>query len=356
VAVATEALLAETLAALGPSDADAAAAAKAKLDAKTKPRGSLGRLEGVACRVAAIRGTAELAPLRAAILVAAADHGVAAEGVSAYPPEVTRQMLLNFAAGGAAINVLADRAGAELTVVDAGVIEAVADERIKQLRVAPGTMNAAQGQAMTRAQALQAIDGGVRLARELAAAGVGIVALGDMGIANTTAASAICAALLPAPPLAVCGRGTGLDDAGVARKVEVVERMLAVNQPDPQDPIAVLAAVGGLEIACLTGVVVGAAANRLLLVLDGFITGAAALAAARLAPLCVEYMIAAHRSPEPGHALVLDALGLEPLLDLGLRLGEGSGAALALPLVQSALAIVAEMATFATAGVTDAGR
>jgi nicotinate-nucleotide--dimethylbenzimidazole phosphoribosyltransferase len=209
---------------------------------------------------------------------------------------------------------------------------------------------------MTRAQALQAMTNGIRFADELAEAGFGIVALGDMGIANTTAASAICASLLPAPPRAVCGRGTGLDDDGVARKVAVVERMLAVNKPDPGDPVSVLAAVGGFEIAFLAGLALGAAARSLVVVLDGFITGAAGLIAARLAPASVQRMIASHRSPEPGHSLVLEALELQPLLDLGLRLGEGSGAALALPLIQSALAIVADMATFAEAGVTDAGR
>jgi len=357
MAVAREdALLAETVAAIAPLAEEAAAAAQAALDAKTKPRGSLGRLEQLACRVAAIRGTAALAPLKATVVVAAADHGVAAEGVSAYPSEVTRQMLLNFASGGAAINVLAARAGAELVVVDAGVQEPVANPQVRQLRVAAGTANATHGPAMTREQALEASTAGIGLARELAAASIGLLALGDMGIANTTAASAVCACLLPAPPQAVCGRGTGLDDAGVRHKVEVVERMLALNRPDPDDAVAVLAAVGGLEIAFLTGLALGATAAGLVVVLDGFITGAAALAAARLAPLSMPRMIASHRSPEPGHRLVLEALGLQPLLDLGLRLGEGSGAALALPVIQSALAIVSEMATFAGAGVTDAGR
>jgi len=356
MAVAADALLAETVAAIGPADKRAAAGAAAALDAKTKPRGSLGRLEELACRVAAIRGSGALAPLQAAVVVAAADHGVVAEGVSAYPSEVTRQMLLNFAAGGAAINVLAGRAGAKLVVVDAGVREPLAEPQVRQLRVAAGTRNAARGAAMTRQQALAAIDGGIGLARGLAEIGVGVVALGDMGIGNTTAASAICAVLLPAAPEAVCGPGTGLDQAGIARKAAVVERMLAVNQPSLHDPVAVLAAVGGFEIGFLVGVALGAAAAGLVVVLDGFITGAAALVAARLAPLSVGRMIAAHRSPEPGHSLLLDALGLEPLLDLGLRLGEGSGAALALPLIQSALAIVADMSTFAEAGVTDAGR
>jgi nicotinate-nucleotide--dimethylbenzimidazole phosphoribosyltransferase len=355
MAVASDALLVATAAAIDPLDEQAARSAQAALDAKTKPRGSLGRLEELACRVAAVRGTAELSPLKAAVVVVAADHGVAAEGVSAYPSEVTRQMLLNFAAGGAAINVLAERAGAELVVVDAGVREAVADPQIYGLRVAPGTQNAARGPAMSREQALEAIDGGIGYARSLAEGGVALVALGDMGIANTTAASAICACLLPSPPEVVCGRGTGLDDAGVRHKVEVVRRMLAVNEPDPHDPVGVLAAVGGLEIAFLAGFTLGAAAAGLVVVLDGFITGAAALAAARLAPASAARVIASHQSPEPGHALVLDALGLAPLFDLGLRLGEGSGAALALPLIQSALAIVADMATFSEAGVTDAG-
>lgn len=356
MADATDATLAATMRQIEPLDERAAAAMQATLDAKTKPRGSLGQLEELACRIAAIRATTDLAPLKPVVVVAAADHGVAAEHISAYPSEVTRQMLLNFARGGAAINILAARAGAELVIVDAGVREPVDDQRIVQLRIAPGTANAARGPAMTDEQTAAAISAGAALASALATSGFGLVALGDMGIGNTTAASAVCAALLPAPPAAVCGRGTGLDDAGVARKIAVVERMLAVNQPDRNNPLAVLAAVGGLEIAYLTGLALGAAARRLVVVLDGFITAAAALVAVRQQPLSADYMIAAHRSPEPGHTLALEALGLEPLLDLGLRLGEGSGAALALPLIQSALTIASEMATFAVAGVTDAGR
>jgi nicotinate-nucleotide--dimethylbenzimidazole phosphoribosyltransferase len=355
VAAKVEASLAVTMQQIEPLDERAAAAMQATLDAKTKPRGSLGQLEELVCHIAAIRATTELAPLKPVVVVAAADHGVAAEGISAYPSEVTRQMLLNFARGGAAINILAARAGAELVIVDAGVCEPVVDKRIVQLRIAPGTANAACGPAMTDAQTAAAISAGADLASALAESGFGLVALGDMGIGNTTAASAVCAALLPAPAAAVCGRGTGLDDAGVVRKIAVVERMLGVNQPDCNDPLAVLAAVGGLEIAYLTGLTLGAAARRLVVLLDGFITAAAALAAVRQQPLSADYLLAAHRSPEPGHTLVLEALGLKPLLELGLRLGEASGAALALPLIQSALAIAAEMATFAAAGVTDAG-
>jgi nicotinate-nucleotide--dimethylbenzimidazole phosphoribosyltransferase len=335
-------LLTATLARIEPADPTAALGAQAALDEKTKPRGSLGRLEELACRIAGIRRTAIPGTLRKAVVVAAADHGVAREGVSAYPQEVTRQMLANFAADGAAVCVLARLAGASLRVVDAGV-------------GAP-TASIAAGPAMSRADAIHWVARGIELADELAADDVGVVGLGEMGIGNTTPAAALAAALLPAEPLFVCGRGTGLDDDGLAHKVEVVRRALAVNRIADADPLGVLAALGGFEIAFLSGLTLGAAANRIVVLLDGFITAAAALVAARLAPPAVEAMVAAHLSPEPGHRLVLDVLGLEPLLDLGLRLGEGSGAALALPLVDSSLAILAEMATFESAGVTDAGR
>jgi nicotinate-nucleotide--dimethylbenzimidazole phosphoribosyltransferase len=332
------------------------AQALAELDRKTKPRGSLGRLEALAARIAAIRRTASPDPLHAAIVVAAADHGVAAEGVSAYPQEVTRQMLANFASDGAAISVLARAVDARLVVVDAGVVEPFEHPAIRDVRLGTGTANAASGPAMSREQALDAIHRGEALARELTADGITAVALGDMGIANTTSATALCCALLDRDPSAMCGPGTGLDAAGVARKTSVVERMLAANRSDLVEPIGVLAAVGGFEIAVLTGVALGSAAHGAVVVLDGFITGAAALVAARLAPEVGGYFVASHRSPEPGHAAVLDALELQPLLDLGLRLGEGSGAALALPLVRAARDILVEMATFDEAGVTDTGR
>jgi nicotinate-nucleotide--dimethylbenzimidazole phosphoribosyltransferase len=339
-----------------PADEDARAAALEELDRKTKPRGSLGRLEALGARIAAIRGSARPEELRAAIVVAAADHGVAAEGVSAYPQEVTRQMLANFASGGAAISVLAPAAGAELVVVDAGVVEPYPHPAIRDLRLGPGTANAARGPAMTRETAAEAIDRGRALARELAGNGVTAIALGDMGIGNTTPSSAICCALLGRAPAGMCGAGTGLDADGIARKAAVVTRMLEANAPDPDDPLGVLAAVGGFEIGLLAGVALGAAEGRAVVVLDGFVTGAAALVAARLEPELTGYLVASHRSPEPGHAPVLEALGLDPLLDLGLRLGEGSGAALALPLVAAARAILMEMATFEGAGVTDTGR
>jgi nicotinate-nucleotide--dimethylbenzimidazole phosphoribosyltransferase len=320
-----------------PADEAARLAALRAFDLKTKPRGSLGRLEELAARVAALRGSSALEP---AIVVAAADHGVAVEGVSAYPQEVTAQMLANFERGGAAVNILARVAGARLVVVDVGV--------------GNPTANIALGPAMERADAIAQVEAGAALAAELAGSGVGLVAIGEMGIGNTTSASALCAALLPAEPRAVCGRGTGLDDAGLERKIAVVQSALAVNAR--RDALGALAALGGFEIAYLVGVTLGCAAERVPVVLDGFITGAVALVAARLAPAAVDAMIASHRSPEPGHARVLEALGLEPLFDLGLRLGEGSGAALALPMVRSAVALLEEMASFAEAGVTDAGR
>jgi nicotinate-nucleotide--dimethylbenzimidazole phosphoribosyltransferase len=330
-------------------------ATQAALDAKTKPRGSLGRLEELAVHIAAIRGTPAPGRLRAAVVIAAADHGVAARGVSAYPQEVTAQMLANFAAGGAAICVLARLAGAELHVFDLGVVGAPVPG-VRDLRIAPGTRDLSEGPAMTREQTERCLAAGAAVATDLAGEGIGIVALGEMGIGNTTSASALAAAFLDAEPEEVCGTGTGLDAAGLERKVAAVRYGLAVNAVDESDPVATLAALGGFEIAFLAGIALGAAEHGLVVLLDGFITGAAALAAERIRPGARASMAAAHRSPEPGHALVLEALGLDPLLDLGLRLGEGSGAALALPLLDAALAILDEMATFDSAGVTDAGR
>jgi nicotinate-nucleotide--dimethylbenzimidazole phosphoribosyltransferase len=349
-------LLRRTIDAIVPPDAAVAAAVRRALDAKTKPRGSLGRLEELAARVAAARGTASPGRLRPAVVVAAADHGVAVQGVSAYPQEVTRQMLATFAAGGAAISVLAREAGARLVVIDAGVVEPLDDERIRHVRIRGGTADFTAGPAMSGDEAAAALEAGIALADELAAEGFTLVALGDMGIGNTTSAAALTAALLGADPEDVCGRGAGLDEAGLHHKISVVRLALERHQPDPADPLGVLAALGGLEIALIAGVALGAGAAEVPVVLDGFITTAAALVATRIAPELQGRLIASHRSPEPGHALALEALGLEPLLDLGLRLGEGSGAALALPLVQSALAVLADMATFEQAGVTDAGR
>jgi nicotinate-nucleotide--dimethylbenzimidazole phosphoribosyltransferase len=348
-------LIERTIKSIPAPDGAAANAARAALDAKTKPRGSLGRLEHLACQVAAIRGTAAPGRLAPAVVVCAADHGIAAEGVSAFPQEVTAQMLRTFAGGGAAVCVLARQAGARLVVADLGVREPLADSAILDRRVRAGTTNATEGAAMTLPEAERAIAVGIELAHELVAEGISLIALGEMGIGNTTAASALTAALLRVNPAGVCGPGTGLDDDGVERKVATVWRMLGATSVSPRDPIGALAGVGGLEIAALVGMVLGCAAQRTPVLLDGFITGAAALAAVCLEQRCTGALIAAHRSPEPGHRLILRALDLEPLLELEMRLGEGSGAALALPLVAAAMAVLSEMATFESAAVTDAG-
>lgn len=361
----------EIAGAVPPLDAASMAAASAHLDRLTKPPGSLGRLEDLAVQLAGIRGRLVTALDDPAVVVFAADHGVTAQGVSAYPAEVTAQMVANFAAGGAAINVLARAAGARLVVVDIGVagdatpvaeptgVGGVAGgtegpgARLVRSRVAPGTRDMTIGAAISRGEALAAIDIGRRVVEDLVADGLGVLAVGEMGIGNTTAASAIVAALTGRPPAQVTGRGTGVDDPGLDRKVRAIETALAAHRPDPADPLGVLAAVGGLEIAGLVGAILGAAAARVPVVLDGFITGAAGLVAAVLAPNLAGRLIASHRSVEPGHAVVLDRLGLEPLLDLRLRLGEGSGAALAIPLIVSAARICGEMATFDSAGVSN---
>lgn len=347
-------LIDRTAARIAGLDSDAAQAARRMLDGKAKPRGSLGRLEDLACRLAGIRATARIEPLEPAVVVCAADHGIAAEEVSAYPQEVTEQMLRNFAGGGAAVCVLARQTGARLVVVDLGVRRRVRHPAIVDRRVRDGTANAAHGPAMTVPEMRRAVASGIELAQELVGDGVGIVALGEMGIANTTAASALTAALLRADPDGLCGRGTGLDDAGVARKRAAVWRALEANCVSPRDPLGAVAGVGGLEIAALAGLVLGCAAARTPVVMDGFITAAAALAAVCVDRRCADTLIASHLSPEPAHRLILRALDREPLLDLGMRLGEGSGAALALPLVAAAVAVLSEMASFEEAGVTDA--
>ena len=352
----TSTLLEETIGAIRPGDGRAGAETRRALDAKTKPRGSLGALEDLACRIGAIRGGVPDAPPTPAIVVAAADHGVAAEGISAYPSEVTAQMLSNFTGGGAAISVLAREAGARLVVVDAGVDGApAAPDGVRRLALGGASANIATGPAMSPDRAVAAIESGIALVDELVGGGIDVIAIGEMGIGNTTSAAAVCAALLGVPAAAVCGRGTGVDDSGLARKVDAVARALAVNRVGASGPIAALAALGGPEIAVLTGAILGCAKRRVPVVLDGAVVGASALVASRIAPACVDAMIAGTRSPEPAHTLVLLELGLSPLLDLGLRLGEGSGAALALLLVRAAIALLLQMATFEDTGVTDAG-
>ena len=330
-------------------DSRAAEAAQARLDTLTKPKGSLGRLEDLAVRLAGIQGTALPALDRKTVVVVAADHGVAARGVSAYPPEVTTQMVRNFLAGGAAICVLARAAGASLLVVDAGIREALSDPRLVDCRVGPGTADFSREPAMSRHDAEVALSQGIALSETLDA---DVVACGEMGIGNSSAAAAVIAALLGLPAAKVAGPGTGLDAAGVARKAVVIDEALALHRPDARDPVDLLAKVGGFEIGVLAGLMLGTAAHRRAVVIDGLISASAAMLAVRLDARVLAFMFAGHLSPEPGHALALGDLGLEPLLDLRMRLGEGTGACLALPLMDAACRLLSEMATFAQAGVS----
>jgi nicotinate-nucleotide--dimethylbenzimidazole phosphoribosyltransferase len=346
-------VLSSLLSSIVAPPAELAAAAQRHLDSLTKPPGSLGRLEELALGLAVLRGGAPDVD-RPVIFTFAADHGVVAEGVSAYPQVVTAQMVENFLRGGAAVNVLARQAGARVVVADFGVANPIGHSpELRSCPIAPGTANMAAGPAMTRAQAERAIEQGARLALEAIDAGADLLGTGEMGIGNTTAASAITAALTGAPPERVTGRGTGVDDAALARKVHVVARALEVNAPDPRDGLDVLAKVGGFEIAGLVGVILAGASRRVPVALDGFISGAAGLVAVTLAPAARGALFASHRSAEPGHAAVLAYLGLEPYLDLGMRLGEGTGAALFVHLARAAARIWSEMATFKSAGVTD---
>ena len=329
--------------------------AEARQAQLTKPPGSLGRLEEIACRIAAMQDEPVPAYERKAIVVAAADHGVTAEGVSAYPSEVTAQMVLNFLGGGAAINALARQAGAEVIVVDAGVASDLPEsDGLRLEALARGTANMAAGPAMPREHAERIVEAGARLGESLGEHGRALVGFGEMGIGNTTAASAITAVMTRKAPSEVTGRGTGVDDTGLRHKVSVVERAIAINKADASDGLDVLADVGGYEIGFLAGVMIGVASKRGTLVLDGFISTSAALIASSLSPEICEYMLAGHRSVEPGHVHALSQLGLEPLLDLGMRLGEGTGAALAMQVIESALAAHREMATFGEAGVRGA--
>jgi nicotinate-nucleotide--dimethylbenzimidazole phosphoribosyltransferase len=331
-----------------------AATASARQAVLTKPPGSLGRLESLSVQLAGITGKLRPSMARKAVIVMAADHGVSAEAVSAYPAAVTPQMVLNFVRGGAAINVLARQADARVVVVDIGVDADLSGEAgLRHCKIARGTQNMAQGPAMTRSQAEAAILVGLDVIEAELALGLDLVATGDMGIGNTTPSAAIVAVITGAPVAEVTGRGTGVDDAGWARKVGVIERALAINQPNPADALDVLAKVGGLEIAGLAGVMLGAAAQRVPVLVDGFISGAAALIAVGLDPAVKPYLIAAHQSVEIGHRRALEHLGLHPLLNLDLRLGEGTGAALAFHIVEAAARLLDEMATFDEAGVSN---
>ena len=336
-----------------PLDKRAMAKARSRQDTLTKPRGSLGRLEELSIKLAGIQGKLIPQIKHKAIIVMAGDHGVVAEGVSAYPQEVTAQMIYNLISGGAGINVLAHQIGARVVVVDMGVAaELKPHPRLIAKKIAPGTQNMCLHPAMTREQAVTAIESGIEVMGTEVAKGLDIVGTGDMGIGNTTASSAICAVMTGKPVAEVVGKGTGIDARQLKHKADVVSRALAMNHPDQSQPLDVLAKVGGFEIGGLVGVMLAGAAYRIPVVIDGFISGAAALIATALAPGLRDFLIAAHVSAEPGHKVLLRHLGLKPLLNLGMRLGEGTGAALGISLVEAAARILAEMSTFTEAGVS----
>ncbi|MDD5093051.1 MAG: nicotinate-nucleotide--dimethylbenzimidazole phosphoribosyltransferase [Dehalococcoidia bacterium] len=347
--------LEQTVRSIKPLDRSSIDAARMRQDQLTKPQGSLGKLEELSIRLAGITANPRPKIQRKAIIVMAADHGVAAAGVSLYPQEVTRQMVLNFVNGGAAINVLARHMGARVVVVDMGVIGGFEpNPKLICEMIDFGTRDMTKGPAMSRRQALDAIEAGIRVVESEIARGLDIVGTGDMGIGNTTASSAICACMTGMPVERVTGRGTGLGDDQLAQKIKMIEKALQINRPNPQDALDVLAKVGGFEIGGLAGVMLGAAANRVPVVIDGFISGAAALIAAGLAPVTKDYFIAAHLSVESGHRVLLDHMGLKPVLDFDMRLGEGTGAALAMNIVEASARILDEMATFDEAGVSEA--
>ncbi|MCM3625851.1 nicotinate-nucleotide--dimethylbenzimidazole phosphoribosyltransferase [Paenibacillus glycanilyticus] len=337
---------------IAPFHEQAALDAKAHSDQLTKPTGSLGKLEDIAFRIAGITGSLWPDLSRKAVVVMAGDHGVCEEGVSAYPQEVTPQMVLNFLSGGAAVNVLARQAGTDVYCVDIGVNADIEHPDLLSRKIVRGTANMAKQPAMSGEEALRALLAGVRVAEELAERGYRLFATGEMGIGNTTPSAAITTVLTGLSPELSVGRGTGINDEGWRHKIEVVKRAIEVNQPDASDPMDVLAKVGGAEIAGLAGFIIGAAAHGCPVVIDGFISSVAALVAVRLAEQAKPYLFASHLSQEQGHAVVLESMGLSPMVQLDMRLGEGTGAVLCFHFVDAALKLMQEMATFASAGVS----
>ncbi len=339
---------------IGPLDKEAMKQARERQDFLTKPKGSLGVLEDVSIRVAGITGNPMPEIVDKVIITMAGDHGTAKRGVSAFPQEVTAQMVYNFIRGGAGINVLARHAGARVVVVDMGVAaDLEPGPALVNKKVNHGTKDMTEGPAMTREEAVRSITAGIEVVEEEMEKGADIIGTGDMGIGNTTPSSAITAVFTGRDVRAVTGRGTGVDDAALENKIAVIEESLKVNRPERSDPIDVLAKVGGFEIGGLAGVILAGAKNRVPVVIDGFISGAAALIATGLAPQSKDYLIAAHRSVESGHTIMLEHIGLTPLMDLNMRLGEGTGAALGISITEAAVKILREMATFADAGVSE---
>ena len=336
-------------------DEAAIEAATARQNSLTKPRGSLGRLEEVAIQLAGIQATERPNVDGKWIVVAAADHGVTAQGVSAFPAEVTPQMVANFLGGGAAINVLSKNVGAEVMIIDCGVAGEVpgpTDGLINRSQ-GRGTADLTAGPAMSLEQADRAIESGIEVAGDLAQIGAQLVAPGEMGIGNSTSAAAITAVMTGSDVATVAGRGTGIDHEGLGRKIDAITRGLVKNQPSSEDPWGVLSAVGGFEIGFIAGLMLGAASHRIAIVLDGYIATSAALLAAQIDTAVTGYMIAGHRSVEPGHAIALEHLGLQALLELDMRLGEASGAALAMSVIDAAVNLHNGMATFAEASVSN---
>jgi len=349
-------LLEKTIAAIEPVDQKSRELATERIGQLTMPYWALGRLLDLAVDLAGMTRTIQPTVARKAVVTMAADHGVVEEGVSHSPKEVTIQMVYNFVAGGAGINVLAKQAGAEVIVVDVGVdgdlSPLVKAGKIVDKKIALGTANFSKGPAMTLEQARRSIEVGIEVANELGSR-IDLFGTGEMGIANTTPSSAIIATLTGESLDALVGCGCGINEEQRLHKVKVIEQGLALNQPDPNDGLDILAKVGGLEIGAIAGLILGAAAQKKPVLVDGFISTAGALIAQSLAPLATEYMLASHRSVEPGHQAMQAKLGKEPLLDLNLRLGEGTGAAVAMNLLEAGAALINEMATFEEAAVTN---
>jgi len=346
--------LQETIAKIKKPDLGLMKQVQARLDSLTKPRGSLGRLEELAKQIVSI--TANLSPRieKKAIIIMTADHGVVEESISAYPREVTPQMVYNFLNGGAAINVLARHIGAEVLIVDVGVAVDFQEHQSLMLeKIDYGTKNMVKGPAMTDEQAVKSLEVGIEAAEKLIKKGYDIIATGDMGIGNTTASSAIAAVICRTDVESVTGYGTGIDDRCLENKINVIKKAISVNKPDAADGIDVLSKVGGFEIGGIAGIILGCASGRTPVVIDGFISGAGALIAAAISPDSTNYMIASHCSSEKGHRIVLDRLGLKPLFDFDMRLGEGTGAAIGISIIEASVKILNEMATFSQAGVSE---
>lgn len=344
----------ETLNKINKIDSFLAEKIQKRLDNLTKPQRSLGRLEEFANKVGQITGKENPRIKDKVLFVMAGDHGVVDEGVSAYPQEVTSQMIYNFIKGGAAINVLAGHVGARVVIIDMGVAcRLVSHPEILARKINYGTKNLSKGPAMTKEEAIQSIESGIEIFEEESGKGLDMAGTGDMGIGNTTPSSAITACITGEPVENVTGRGTGIDDNTFSHKINVIKKALEINKPDPEDALDVLSKVGGFEIGGLAGVILAAASKRIPVVIDGFISGAAALIAYVLEPKIKDYVFAAHCSVERGHGIILDYIGLKPILDLNLRLGEGTGAALGICIIEAGVKILSQMATFKSAGVSE---